>query len=397
MSQLFYLALGAFSFVNWTSIVSAKQCSTGEDCRLNGVCIGTQCVCDTGWKGSNCGELDLRPADRNSGYNRTAEGISSWGSKIIHDPKEPNLFHLFLAEFTDGCGLDYWSPYSRIIRAESISGPAGPYVFATEVVGTFSHNPTVVFSKSDNEYLLYYIGCPYEPNMATCTPPQFSCGPGNFLNGESGISLQSSPDLIEWSPVGQIFSGANSNAWDADVTNPSPLPLYSPENKTSEILLVYRGCPYNCSGNELINIATASDVEGSYTRKQADPIFMASNEDPFVWKDKRGHFHMLLHSLELEGGFGDGPKVGRHAFARAWDGAWTFDNETLAFNTTVQYTQGPEVDFFRRERPQLFFSEDGEMTPLFLTTGVQERNSPMSYSVIQPIGDGAAGYEKNQL
>jgi hypothetical protein len=93
---------------------------------------------------------------------------------------------------------------------------------------------------------------------------------------------------------------------------------------------------------------------------------------------------MLLHSLEPEGGFRNGLKVRRHGFARSWDGDWTFGNETLAINTTVQYAEGPEVTFFRRERPQLYFSEDGKMTPLFLTTRVQEKDSPISYSVLQP-------------
>ncbi len=43
------------------------------------------------------------------------------------------------------------------------------------------------------------------------------------------------------------------------------------------------------------------------------------------------------------------------------------------------------VDFFRRERPQLFFSEEGEMRPLFLTTGVQEvgeSNELLRYSTL---------------
>lgn len=97
---------------------------------------------------------------------------------------------------------------------------------------------------------------------------------------------------------------------------------------------------------------------------------------------------MLLHSLELGGGFGSGPKVGRHAFAEKLDGPWTFDNETLAFSTHVEFDDGTAKNYYRRERPQLFFSEDGEMRPLYLTTGVQEVDSPMSYSLIQPIEGG---------
>ena len=101
---------------------------------------------------------------------------------------------------------------------------------------------------------------------------------------------------------------------------------------------------------------------------------------------------MLLHSLEPEGGFGDGPKVGRHAFARNFEGPWIYNNKTLAFNTTIEFTDGTKIDYFRRERPQLFFSEDGEMTPLYLTNGVQEKGNPSTYSTIVPLRD-AKKYE----
>lgn len=368
----------------------AGRCTTDEDCSLNGICntrCGT-CACDAGWTAGDCGVLDLRPAKRHSGYNRTAEGTSSWGSRIVQDPKDDGLHHLFAAEFAHGCGLDYWAPYSRIIRAESRDGPAGPYTFADEVAGTFAHNPTVVYSPVDQEYLMYYIGC--EVKVAPrCTSTQFTCGAGNENNGESGISLKVSKDLKSWTDMGQVFQGKNNKDWDADVTNPSAFPLYSDAgDKSSAFLLAYRGCPYDCNGSEQVNIAVAKDgYKGPYSKMQQDPIFNQGNEDPFIWRDKRGHWHILTHSLEAEGGFGNGPKVGRHAYARNYTGPWTFSERSLAFDTTVHYDDGSTIDFLRRERPQLIFSTDGKMTPLLLTTGVQPRNSPMSYTAIVPIGD----------
>lgn len=372
-----------------TSLAAANGCATDEDCSLNGVChTGGACACDAGWTGADCGVLDLRPAKRDGGYNRTAEGTSSWGSRVIPDPEDKNLHHLFAAEFAHGCGLDYWAPYSRIIRAESRDGPAGPYTFAAEVEGTFAHNPTVVYSPADKEYLMYYIGCKTEVVEDKCSGKQFTCGPGNKNNGESGISLKSSKDLKTWTDVGQIFQGKDNEDWDADVTNPSAFPLHTCGNKTDAILLAYRGCPYDCGGAEQINIAVAKDgYKGAYTKMQADPIFTQGNEDPFIWRDKRGNWHILTHSLEPEGGFGNGPKVGRHAYAREYTGPWTFSERSLAFDTTVQYDDGSEIQFLRRERPQLVFAKDGSMKPLFLTTGVQPRENPMSYTVIVPVGD----------
>ncbi|TQV93627.1 hypothetical protein IF1G_07359 [Cordyceps javanica] len=378
-----------------TSVAAAAgtstRCTTDEDCSLNGLCDTRSgaCACDAGWIAADCGVLDLRPAKRHGGYNRTAEGTSSWGSRIVSDPSDAGLHHLFAAEFAHGCGLDYWAPYSRIVRAESRDGPAGPYTFAEEVAGTFAHNPTVVYSAADDEYLLYYIGCETEVSAARCTGKRFTCGPGNQNNGESGISLKTSKDLRTWTDVGQVFRGKdNRRDWDADVTNPSAFPLHSAADNTSAILLAYRGCPYDCGGSEQVNIAVAGDgYGGPYVKVQDGPLFPQGNEDLFVWRDRRGHWHMLTHSLEPEGGFGNGPKVGRHAYARNYTGPWTFAERSLAFDTTVRYDDGSEIRFFRRERPQLMFSTDGNMTPLLLTTGVQPRRSPMSYSVIVPIGD----------
>jgi hypothetical protein len=369
-----------------------QACKTDDDCNLNGICRQGRCQCDPGWIAGDCGMLDLRPAIKGTGYNLTGEGTSSWGAKIIHDPKDNKVFHVFMAEFTHGCGLDYWSPYSRIIRSKSTSGPAGPYVFEAEIVGTFAHNPTVVYSEAEKLYLMYSIGCP-QTVPDTCQTVDITCDPGNFLNGESGISMWSSPDLYSWKFHGQVLQGDVNGTWDADTTNPSPFPLWSASDRTHEMLLAYRGCPFNCNGGaEQISVASAPTFTGPYTRAHKLPVFQESNEDPFVWRDKRGNFHMLLHSLEADGGFGSGPKVGRHAYARKWDGEWTFNNNTLTFSTLVNYTDGTSIDYYRRERPQLFFSEDGEMTPLFMTNGVQEMDSPASYTLVQPIGDGAEKY-----
>jgi hypothetical protein len=88
-----------------------------------------------------------------------------------------------------------------------------------------------------------------------------------------------------------------------------------------------------------------------------------------------------------------GPRVGAHVFARDWRGPWHYNNITLAYNTTVEFTDGSRVDYYRRERPKLFFSEDGEMTPLYLVNGVQESGSKASYTLIQPIGRKWREYE----
>jgi len=368
--------------------VAATRCASDLDCSLNGVCAagaGT-CACDAGWSGADCGVLDVRPAVRGSGYNLTGRGTSSWGGRVVRDPADAGLHHLFVAEFTGGCGLDSWSPMSRIVRAESRTGSAGPYAFAAEVAGTFAHNPTVVWSAREGRFLMYHIGCPI-PQPHKCGAQPLACDGGNDENGESGITLRTSVDLRAWALVGQVLRNASAGAWDADTTNPSP--WVDPAD--GAVTLFYRGCPLNCrdSGNtELLSFATAPAAAGPYARApRAAPILSApAAEDPFVWRDARGNWHVLFHSLEPGGGWGGGPKVGRHAFAQQLDGQWHLGAAALAFNTSVVFTDGSRTDFFRRERPQLLLSDDGRATPLLLITGVQEVGSSASYTLIQPLG-----------
>lgn len=102
--------------------------------------------------------------------------------------------------------------------------------------------------------------------------------------------------------------GANEQGtWDCDTTNPSPYPL-----SNGSVVLAYRGCPFQCGGAELINIAFSEKLEGPYKRIQSPPLFNDGNEDPFIWQDGRGNWHLLMHSLEANGGFG-GPNVS-HSF-----------------------------------------------------------------------------------
>ncbi|KAG7148202.1 hypothetical protein HYQ46_002930 [Verticillium longisporum] len=113
-----------------------------------------------------------------------------------------------------------------------------------------------------------------------------------------------------------------------------------------------------------------------------------------MWRDKRGHWHILQHHM-IDIPEAKGPHVGAHAYARKWEGPWTYNNITLAYNTTVEFTDGMKTDYYRRERPKLFFSDDGEMTPLYLVNGVQEFNSRASYTLIQPIGAASKEFEKS--
>jgi hypothetical protein len=153
-------------------LATTLSCITDEDCSLNGICNNTTtCHCDLGWTGPDCGHLDLAPATRWTGYNHTnytnpdyygEYGNSSWGGRIVQDREDPTLFHLLADQFSHGCGLGGWRPTSFIVRAESRSGPQGPYEWAQNVTSSFRHNADVLWSPADEKYLLWGIGASVE-------------------------------------------------------------------------------------------------------------------------------------------------------------------------------------------------------------------------------------------
>lgn len=359
-------------------LVVVKGCTTEDDCSLNGVCSDGSCICDPGWRSADCGELDLYPATKWTGYNHTnvnasdayeggTKGNSSWGGQILQDREDPNKFHLITSQFAHGCGLSGWKPFSTIIRAESSAGPRGPYTWAQELFSSFYHNPTTFWSPADELYLLYFIGVDYQ------VPD--SCGSRTI--GPNNISFSASPDLKTWSARKQILTNA---------TNPAPWPLHSQDNHTSAFALAVE--------DNLIYVA--ENFNASYERI-FNPSGQPWSEDPFLWRDKRGHWHILVHyMIDIEERNEKGPNVGAHLYARNLTGPWTFNKQTLAYNTTVNYDDGTSTVLYRRERPKLYFDlNDPEMTPLYLLNGVQENNSGgRSYTLIQPIGSGAEAYEK---
>ena len=122
-------------------------------------------------------------------------------------------------------------------------------------------------------------------------------------------------------------------------------------------------------------VVTAPGWRGPYTQhgmigepKSAGPALASPQvEDPFVWRDARGHFHALFHKLTDEH-----PSAGGHAYSRdGW--AWTL-TDTAAFTTDVRTDDGATHAFFRRERPHLLFDDDGT-TPLALFTSLTNWSS----------------------
>jgi hypothetical protein len=104
-----------------------------------------------------------------------------------------------------------------IIRAESTTGPRGPFTWKQQIFNTFHHNPTAIWSPADQKFLLYFIG----KNVTTPT----TCTAQSFPNL---ISVTSSHDLKTWDEPKLLITNK---------TNTAPWLLWSQENQTSAMLL----------------------------------------------------------------------------------------------------------------------------------------------------------------
>ncbi|KAF2030822.1 hypothetical protein EK21DRAFT_100139 [Setomelanomma holmii] len=317
--------LAILSLVLFVSHTLAQACITADDCSLNGLCISTICHCDPGWIGPECGRLDLSSATRGTGYNYTiyknpsyynTRGNSSWGGQIVQDQDDPKLS-----------------------------------------TSSFRHNTYVHWSPADQKHLLWTIGVSV-PDPTSCKSVSKDSWPNN-------ISVSSAPSIRgPWTPFHNTING----------TNPAPWPLWSPSNHTSTIALVA----------EDLRIFTAETWDGAYTLINTPPCNTSDYApiwagDPFVWRDKRGHWHALAHWM-IDIVERNGTKYRRLQ---------------EAFNSTVTFTDGSTETFNRRERPKLYFSLDGDVTPLYLVTGVQALGTTTtSYTLIQPVGEKWRGFEK---
>jgi hypothetical protein len=89
------------------------------------------------------------------------------------------------------------------------------------------------------------------------------------------------------------------------------------------------------------------------------PAGMGTWEDPFLYVDHRGSWHVLAHSWNHTDDF----DISGHYFSP--DGlSWTAST-TQPFGHTAELTDGSVLEMRTRERPKLLFDSSGRPTHLF--------------------------------
>jgi len=316
---------------------------------------------------------------KKAGENLLDEKTSVWCGTTIK--ADDGRYHFFYSRMADNCGLLSWTHNSEIWHTSGTS-PYGPWsTNATRLLSRFAHGPHIVRGpKSEGSpYLLFHIGDANSPPPPLyCkdgfTPPECITDPSKCYKNVSrelevragshwmGILMANSlTDPAPWKDVEIKGNGL-------EATNPS---AYVFDNGTT--LLAYR---YNPSGTERIALARADHWTGPYTIVH-QPLFKESyavDEDPYIWRDTRGNFHMLTHHFHPQGGV--------HAFSS--DGLnWTYGG--MAFGSEVKWDDGTTMSMTRRERPELVFDDSGKPILLFNGACPRPADGDFSFGMVQPL------------
>jgi hypothetical protein len=289
---------------------------------------------------------------------------------MIADPTDPKLFHMFVSRMAGHCGLNSWQENSEIVHATATDAE-GPYSYHSTVMSYFAHGPSV--RAYGGGYLMMHLGCgrsfmPYRDQCRNGTTPAHAepTHDDAVLCNQFNVSIMTAKSLYgPWSSTDggeQVYLSSGSTpaakSWfvpsGRQFSNPAPF-----VKRDGSIMCAYRADAR--SGGEHVSVAVAATAAGPYTDERLHPAVAShSGEDPYLYQDERGHYHMLMHNM--------GGGCGSHAFSR--DGVdWTRSGDE-PYTFDVAFSDGSATKMHRRERPQLLLSPTGQ--PRFFSSGVED-------------------------
>lgn len=315
------------------------KCQSDWDCSLAGVCDAEtgECVCDPWASGKDCSYLKFQPVDPTKiGYLHNEH--TSWGGSVQMGTKD-GMFHMFVSEIVcdandldqTRCGLAKWQTNSRV--AHCVSGTVdGPYTRLSTVLPEEHHNPTVAVSPVDGSWNLYSI-------------KKFD-GPIEVVTSTDEGYTWSDPTIV------------------SKFQNPAPF-----LHEDGSMTMFYRDDggnlpPPTCS-DEYVATQHCPSKDTPCENKKGKPVFGHTAEDPIVFRDHRGNFHMLMNAMP----FLCVPKVRQGGHSWSSDGINWSEPRVGAFEANVELADGKTLACERRERPQMLLDPSSGM-PLALVSAV---------------------------
>lgn len=362
-------------------------CSTDEDCFLNGVCgQDGSCVCDPWWTSKNCSLLALEPAPLPvSFHGRNGTKTTSWGGSVLHDPKSKQFF-MYAAEMINDCPLGDWQRNSEVVVA-SAKTATGPYTYLSQVTPPWAHNPEAI--KIGDDIIVYSLGdgvpihgapkdCSSSSSSGDRFPefPETSSPPSNNNRTVHFVVRHATSFAGPFHPVNLSIVDFPSNYRFPSNWNPAP---YAMPDGSVRLMVHTNTAPW--AGEVIVEAPT---WRGPYTPITKDITNCTRcQEDPFMWKDARGNWHVLYHKMFDPAGSSPIPSPG-------WAGGHSFSEDGIswspisrAYNTSMVLSDGTSLELKRRERPKLIFDSDG-VTPTHLSNGAVGPDGS-TYTIVVPL------------
>lgn len=314
----------------------------------------------------------LLPAPVGGGYSDPDYWV--WGVSVIQG--EDGRYHMFASRWLKKLGFGKWVTNSEVVHAVADT-PVGPYKTVKVALprrgkeywdGMCTHNPRVV--KYKNKYLLYYFGNTYDfesPTVENKELPRENWTAA-WMNKRIGVAISESV-YGPWKRLDKPVIEPRPGKWDASITS-NPAPVVN--DKTGEILLMYKSSEHGPQPPLLLGVAKATRPEGPYERLSDKPIFRFESpgkehvdvEDPYVWwNGEKYEAIMKDRSGEICGEEGGG--------IHAWSNHgvnWKLFEKVKAYSRDVLWDDGTTSHQNHFERPFLLI-EDGIPTHFFAATG----------------------------
>lgn len=351
----FFVSLAVFLFAMLVrGYVESPPCTTDLDCSLNGKCEETgRCTCYKPWTDNvrgdaiePCSVLVVKrhpdsyvpaygggPVRKSTAYFE--QSLTSWGGNVLFD-KRDGLYHLFVSAMGEGKGLKEWGSVSEIHHATA-SNPMDAFIKKDVALQREAHNASPIRARNGS-YLLFHIG------------------------GKTHVSAAESP-----------FGPWRSVTFDAQCNNPAP--AVHP-NGTAYVF---------CNNGDWVLLRSDDVFAGHWTPVQSlnfppswggESSPYLRNEDPYLYFDARGNWHLLGHRYDYRDGWPVNPNqtmpilVSGHAFSV--DGmTWYYNSAQQPFDAAITFANGTTQYFSTFERPHLLFDDPDDRTPTHLIVAAQ--------------------------
>lgn len=299
-------------------LAHADGCHTDLDCRLNGKCDAStaQCSCFKPWVGSTCDTMQYKitPSASKNIYN-TSDPRNTWNGPIVTDPT--GLFHIYVPLYKVGSLGGPTTVLHGI--AKNVTGP-WDWDSRPQISTHGGENPAAVVYKDDAgklQYTLWIGGKVLQAESAD--------GPFNEIEGFS-------------------YPGGN------------PAPIY----KDGAFYMTNQGTT---------QIFTIPKLEGTWSvfsninhTQIPEPAEYYHTEDPFMWIDQNGNWHIINHAYRND----EYLHCGNSTVSAHWystDGKdWKWSPQP--YTHTVEYDDGSSHTYTTLERPNIHFDANGQMTHL---------------------------------